>query len=73
MFTYYIENGITRPDGKKLIARGCAEKFTKSLEQKMKGKVYRCNKNLCNSALNVLANFGLIAMSIAITITINAL
>ena len=66
--TYDTENGVTRPDGNKVIARGCAKNFTKSLEQKMRGKVYHCHTNLCNSALHLMGNLGLMAMSFALVL-----
>ena len=75
MHTYYIEDGITHPDGSKLSACDCAgcKHFTVCLEQKMNGTVYHSYTNICNSALNILSKFGLMAMSIGSTITINAL
>ena len=68
MYTNDIENDMTRPDGNKLTARGCAKSFTRSLEQKMKGKVYHCDTNLCNSDLNILGNLSLMVMSLALVL-----
>ena len=68
MYTNDIENDMTRPDGKKLTARGCTSSFTRSLEQKMKGKVYHCDTNLCNFALNIMDNLSLMVMSLALVL-----